>query len=306
MKTGLTYFIFLIAVTFTACKEEPPGINYQKSNNTLDTTYIITNIPAPQAKAALLEDISGVRCVNCPEATTIANQLVRDNPGRLYVVVNQPNIDGLKAFTLPITKDGYKSIYDLRTDAGAAICNLVGVPNSLPSGYMNRKIFPGKPDAILGREEWAGALNTELALTTPVNVELTSEIDKTTNTITVEITVTYTEAVTGKNYVSIMLVEDSIVDSQESKDENGNVVYLANYTQRHVLRDMLTASTGDLLNVTDNISLVAGRVFKKRYTKKIGVGNGIIINPNQLQIIAFVHEDPTSKYILQSNAIHLE
>jgi hypothetical protein len=308
MKKILLYLVPFIVLALASCKEEPPAINYEPIATITDTTFMMGSdtIPDAQKKAILIEDISGVKCVNCPDAALIARTLAEDNkiPGtnesRVNVVTVQPMIEGLKSLTEPIDHNGVKTKSDLRTGAGADICELVALPGSLPNGYVNRKKMAGKSDAILAKEEWGTAVQNELLDSTPVNIEMHAEYNRATAEMTVTVELAYTRAAINSNYLSVAIVEDSIVDAQEKKD-GGTIIYDQNYLHRHILRDMFTSHTGDLLNTSAGITLLRGRYFKKVYKKQVTA----ITVPEHFMVAAYVHEDATSKYVLHSKEVHV-
>ena len=66
-----------MALAFTACEEIPPYIDYSVPVvPKKDTTYIASVIPAAQHKAVIIEDITGVRCNNCPSAAQKAMDIM--------------------------------------------------------------------------------------------------------------------------------------------------------------------------------------------------------------------------------------
>jgi hypothetical protein len=301
MKKILFSLVSIVVIAASSCKEEAPAINFRPDSKVEDTTYITTSIPVAQEKAILLEDISGVKCVNCPDAAVIAQSLITTYPHRVNVVTIQPLITGLESLTKPIDHSGVKTRNDMRTEAAANICTMVGIPNSLPSGYVNRKKISGKLDPVLSRDEWTSVVQSELLDSTPVNIDLSAEYDQASTEMKVTVVVTYTRAVTGANYLSLAIVEDSIVDAQERK-EGIDIIYDQDYLHRHTMRDMLTNHTGDLLNTTSEITLVPGRVFRKVYRKKITA----YTIPRSFQITGYIHEDAASKYVLHSGETKVE
>ena len=314
------FFAKAILFSFSACKEEQPYINYNPPQSTFDTTYVISTIPAAQPKEVLIEDISGIRCVNCPQATQIAKDIVAANPNRVNTVTEYPNIAALgKLLIDPIDKSPFESRLDMRNDVAKDVVNSITVPSTLPSGFINRKKFNGSLDWSQPRENWSGDVNAELLLLTPLNINLTQTYDATDKKLTVEVTVTYTQPSSGFQFVHVMLIQDSIIDSQETTDASGStVIYDSVYVHQHVLMDMLTAHTGDLLNVdSTKTPLIAGRVFKKRFEKILSSRAAPSQippsslpapqwDPKHLKILAFVSEGATTKYILQSKEIEVK
>lgn len=296
--------IIIIALVVASCEEVPPPINYQKSTQTKDSTYIKLPAPAPQQKHVLLEDVSGVKCVNCPDAAIIAKSILTAFPGRAFTTVMHPDIPALANFVSPITKAGHESRYDFRTKDASDILQLVGIPGSLPSGFVNRKKFAGQQSRILGRAEWYAKCQEELNGTTPVNIELSNTFDEASGEGTVNVKLTYTQTLNKKHYLSILLVEDSIVDTQEYQDPvTFDVLFDNNYVHNHVLRDVVTNATGDPLTTDPAVTLVPGRVFEKNFGYKMNVSDKIKVNPKKAHLIVFVHEDADGIDVIQVDEI---
>lgn len=309
MKKSFLYIAF-VALVFTACKEVPPAINYEVSKKLKDTTYVTGTIPAAQSKNALIEDVSGVQCVNCPDAAVISKQIMDANPDRVYSIVMHPNTPSLNSLCAPVNKEGYKSKADFRTGDAAKLIQVLGTPNSLPSGYINRRLFSGQTNRFTSRTDWASLCGTEMATSTPVNIELHNDFKEATNEGVIGIKLTYTGAVTKKQYITIALIEDSLIDVQEYEDKQTfEVKFNPDYVHMHVLRDVITYATGDAVSetVTD---IGPGRVFEKDYAYKMRIedpSNNQTFNviPKNAKLIVFVHEDAPDYNILQVKEIHV-
>lgn len=303
MKNGIL-ILGLLSIIW-GCKKEEPYINYDELNATIDTTWLKPTPSPAQTKQILLEFVTGVRCTNSNVGAKIAHDIADANPGRINIVSLHPNSPALSTFTTPSNEPGHTSKYDFRTEAAGDICeNILGIPNSLPKGGINRKKFSDQPDILMDRANWAAKANDELAVPAPVNINLVqvTEINGTQilpDEIWIDIAIEYTKAITDNNYITIVLLEDSIVDVQEYTDFSQPIpspAYNNDYVHMHVMRDVITASTGDLINKND-APLVPGRVFLKRY--KYTVKN-TGWRRTHLHAVAFVHQNSASKDVLQS------
>lgn len=298
---------FLAFITTTlvvvACKEVPPPINYEVSKQLKDTTYV--EAPAtPQQKSVLLEDVSGVKCVNCPDAAVIAKSVIDAFPGRAYTTVLHPAIPALSSFVDPITKAGHESRYDFRTKDAADILQLTGIPGSLPQGLINRRLFGSS--RLVGRAEWYAKCEQELAIPTPVNIELENTFNEATGKGVITVTLKYTQALSQKHYLTVSLIEDSIIDVQEYQDPNTFEVKFNNeYVHMHVLRDVITAATGDPVSTDAAITITPGRVFKKSYEYTVNVSDKIKVKPKHAKLLAFVHEDSQGITVQHAKEIHV-
>lgn len=299
--------IFLVVSIFAGCREEPPFINYETGSKLLDSSYVESPVSVPEAKRVLLEDVSGVRCVNCPDAAIIANSIMNAFPGRAFTVVLHPNVASLSSFVDPINKEGYLSKYDFRTDDAKAILeNLIGTPGSLPRGAVDRRLFhSGAINRLLGREEWYARAEEQIGTSTPVNLEMKNEFNESTGEGVVTVTIRYTQNVDEDHFLTISLIEDSLIDVQEYWDEAARQVkFNPNYVHMHVLRDVITSPTGDAVS-TPATPLVAGRVFVKQYAYKMNVSEKIKVTPKNAKLMALVHKDAANVDVVQVNEIHV-
>ncbi|MEI6594910.1 MAG: Omp28-related outer membrane protein [Bacteroidota bacterium] len=305
----------LLSIVFSSCKEEPPYINYTKPQSTFDTSYIISPIPAAQLKEVLIEDGSGASCINCPTAAQMAEGIVvanlAANPSRsVNVYTIYPNL-AFGGLTFPVNKPPVVSKYDFRTDVGSDIINFVTVPGSIPSGYIDRAEVSST--WFIPYTNWSSIVTSELTQTTPVNIDIASQYNSSSNKLTVNLTLTYTKSDSGNNFINIVILQDSMIDAQESKDANGLYFYDSVYVHNHTLMDMLTAHTGDLLNSTTNRTLVPGRVFKISYEKILSPRNSSPSvypqpqwDPKHLSVLAFVTRGLPTKYVLQSKKVEVQ
>src|SRR5688572_25039259 len=87
---------------------------------------------AVQPRNAVLEEFTGVNCVNCPDGHVRANQLYAAFPGRVVLI----NVHS-GGYAVPSAGQ-----LDLRTPYGDAIDAFAGVA-AYPSGTMNRVVWPG-------------------------------------------------------------------------------------------------------------------------------------------------------------------
>jgi hypothetical protein len=286
-KSLFMYLFSAVIFSVISCEEEPPYINYEPTKVTYETTYVDVNIPQPQLRQVVLEDISGVRCVNCPDAALIIENIKSTYPGRVNSVTIHPNTPSLDVFTRPITKAGHESQQDFRTQPGGDILSKLGIPGSLPSGYVNRKLFPGKQYRYTDRTEWTSLCISEMDSITKVHIVASGLVSG--NDGVVDITLTFLDNLGGDYFVSIMLLEDSIIDVQESQN-GATIEYINDYEHKYILRNMFTNVSGDKLNNTTIggiaiTSLERGRVIKKRFTLPLNS----IWQRNKLQALVFIH-----------------
>jgi hypothetical protein len=301
-------FIYLFAlaglVLWMGCEEEPPSINLNPTRVNYETTYVASSVAPNQPREVMIEYISGVRCPNCPDASLIIKNLKNNYPNRVNSVTIHPNTPSLSLFTRPINKDGFVSKYDFRTDVGRDIVGKLGIPGSLPSGYINRKLYPGRVNRFVERTEWTAITLQEMDSIPVVNIEVSGNTSG--EEINADVTLTFTNNVWGDYFLSVMLVEDSIQDVQEIQLNPTTITFDSLYKHSFVLRDMFTANTGEKINGstiggTMVYNIERGRVIRKRYSKPL--------NPawkrNQLYAIVLVHRG-SDEVIVHSKKARLQ
>jgi hypothetical protein len=307
MKSLKIFFsISTLLVLFSACQETPPLINYKPSNSVLDTTFITTSIPAAETKNILIEDFTGVGCVNCPRAHETLKALKSSYSGRVFSIANHPLNATLKTLVEPIFKPPFVSKRDFRTKDADDLLTYLGSSNSLPTGSINRKLFNGETKWLVSDLSWSGYANTELAQTSSaVNIDtLSIKYDASSNELTIDLRLVFTQSMPDSQYLlTVAILENKIIDIQE-KNENGSTIYIEDYQHDNVLRKVITGVYGDLLKA----KYEPGRVFRKRFIYKPTSDElkNWNWNTDNLAVIAFVHGNATKKDVIQVKATYIK
>lgn len=298
MKKIIFAFNLIVSIAFlSSCEEIPPYINFEPEAVVDDTTYVSSEIPTPQPRQIVIEEVTGVRCPNCPAAQAEAKIISENNPGRVNIITLHP-LNKLNQLTSPFDAnrgDKYTSKYDFRTLASALLFEMVGINNSLPIGNVNRMKFEGEISPNIEYQKWSAYSNVELSKPTPLNLEVTAK--NIGEEVEIRVKITYTSAVSDSNYLSIAILENELKDVQESRDSLGNSIYVKDYKHNHVLRAMASSFFGDLLKA----EYTPGRVFIKTYRYKRGVWN-----PANLEVLVFVNKDVTQKEIIHSTSVKVQ
>ncbi len=249
------FLIVFTACLFSACKEVPPAIDF--SEPPVFAASITVSVPQPQHKMVLLEDITGVRCVNCPFAAIKAKEiLTQKSKDSVVVIALYPTKEIIENFTAP-----FPGVPNLTSPLATQIVNTVGIPSGLPNGYVDRKLFSGKSDRVIGVSEWLSFVNIRLKEKTDVNIELSKTIND--RNLTTQVKLTYTKALPNVNHkIAIYLTEDSIKSKQVTpsglKDD---------YVHNHALRHSFLSPTG----YTFKEPLVLGRTFEGKFNYEISM-----------------------------------
>lgn len=274
MKTWL--FPCLFALLMTACEEIPPLVSPVMDQG--ECASAPASAVASQQRNVLIEEFTGVRCVNCPAGAQAIEALINQHGERLVAVSIHAGF-----FSPPYPE----SLYDFRTPAGTQILSLLGEPLGYPTAVVNRRKFPGEFSMQLGQSKWPGYVQQELALPAKVKLALNRNFNALTRELTVDVTVFVEQTLTDPDVrLSVALTEDNVTDYQLTPAGKE-----ADYVHKHILRSMLTNFDGNLLQE----DLGAGSRFCKRYVTTV---------PNEwkaadCKLVAFVSLGGTSKEVLQ-------
>jgi len=278
-------FAAWILAFFNSCEEVPPYIDFTQTLS--DTTYIDA-VETPQARFVILEEFTGVRCVNCPIGHEISKGLLTSNPGRFAYVALHAGF-----LTAPYAESQQQFVIDEST----FLYDFLESP-AVPSAAINRVKYPGENFlSILNPNAWASKVTQELQKPTPVNLHLTTNYDPDTRNLRVTARINYTQTVSADNNLSIYLAESHIVDPQLIPSGISSAVK-PDYEHNHVVRDMLTAPQGLSLAGIDK---TAGRVIIKVFETTLP-NNWVAEN---CEITALVHNAGPDKEILQGASVKL-
>lgn len=254
----ITSYIYIIGVTLlmAAC-----------SNIDDDERFIYVK-PAEVARCVLLEDYTGQRCINCPNAASVIEQL-HETYGDNVIAV------GIHAGRLSISSS--LSDLGLATDDGETYYNNAGMP-SQPSGRINRKGTPSNIDT------WPSLVASEIEKTAPVSLELAAEYNEENREVSINVDAMGVDGnVSGK--LQLWIIEDNIVSLQERKEDinnpNSATIRDLNYVHNHVFRAAVNGTWGEDFNITEGATktVTASATLKSNWKAE------------DCSIVAFVYND---------------
>jgi hypothetical protein len=241
-----------------------------------DTSYVLSTPPAAQSKAVFIEEMTGVKCSNCPAGAAIIKTAQIQNPGRIVVAKLHSNFlaDPVKP-TDP----------DLRCADAETIDVGFGSSGNKPNAIIDRTINTldaGNNQYYANKGKWNQAIAAQLAKTTPVNIDLVTSVDPAKDSISLNAKFTFTSAYSNNLAFSVYLLEDEIEATQDSFI-NG-VFEIEGYVHEEALRASITAPiTGVALPVG---AVAAGQVFERSLIFKIPAN---VLNKQHMRIAVFVH-----------------
>lgn len=262
-KLSLPALALGAALLFGACEEKPitiPELTVGKRN-------------------VLVEELTGVRCPNCPDGTaTLVN--LGDQFGDNLIVVS--------IHAAPGYDDPYpESKYDFWTAKGEEAANFIGAASFFPTASINRRIVPPETEPYLPRAIWAGIIAEELAEDPAVGLSMEKTFDPVSRKLDISVNILPDATLSGEHRLSVMITQDSIVDYQKV-----NLDKVPNYMHRHVLREILTQATGDVITEP----LTASSTITKNFSITLPAG----WKEDHCSIVAFVHHGTVpDKEVLQ-------
>ena len=232
-----------------------------------------TTPTTPSYRNVLIEEFTGRLCGYCPDGHRVANEIAAANPGRVFTV-NYHTQNGLSPTSYP----------NLNVSESTILWNAFNV-SGIPTGNINRN-----SSEAIGRYEWEGVTNTQLSQSAEVNISGKVNIDEVTRTATITVETYYTSSSNSStNYLTIMMLQDSIFGSQSGATSNPSQVVNGEYCHMHVLRDVITDTWGDAIAPT-----TAGTLITKQYVYEIpeviGYPNGVEVDLDNIYFLAFVTE----------------
>ena len=226
----------------------------------------------PANRNVVIEEFTGRNCGYCPDGHVIANQIVHNNPGRVWAV-------NVHAGSFSPT-----SFPNLNTTESNTILNGFYV-TGFPSGAVNRSDY-----AALGRGEWASVASQQMAQAAECNVAGQAVINPATRMAKITVEVYYTgNSTVDANYLTVMMLQDSIIGSQAGGSSNPDQMINGQYCHMHILRSTVTPTWGEEIAPTTAGTLIT-REYMYEIPASIGTPNGVEVDLDNIIFLAFVSE----------------
>lgn len=242
----------------------------------------IPEIVPDSERKILIEEFTGVECVNCPQGSAELENLLGLFGENLIAV----------SIHAGIFSDPYPdSKYDFRTDAGTNIQEYVGNPLGWPSAVVNRYNASGGSLQIpLNR--WAGTIDEALSRDPLASLAGTLDFDRATRTGNITLRSVALENITSPIYITVLVTESHIIDYQLTPSGLD-----PNYEHKHVLRKVITPYSGERLVDELNIGELAERKFSFSFDDSWVIDN--------CEVIAFIHFNGASKEVIQAEEFEI-
>lgn len=304
-KSLVIILLLTLFIGITSCEEIPPLIDFSEPEpidltcadkflldgsefSRSNTDFVSSEMPEAQCKMVLIEEFSGVRCINCPAGHEITEELLEGHPDQVAALT-------IHAGFLSAPYNESKENYVIAE--GSFLYDFLQVI-AVPAASIDRVQYDGEDFiSLTNRNVWTGKVNERLNMSPPMNIYTDYAYDATSHTLEVFVRVHYLEAFDASvvHQLSVSLSESHIIDYQLKPVEGGSIEQ-PDYEHNHVLRAMMTPSTGAILDVDKVAGTVVERVFEITLGDNWVAGN--------MEFIAFVHDSETNQ-ILQVAKKHL-
>ena len=228
----------------------------------------------PTNRNVVLEEFTGRNCGYCPDGHARANQIMADNPGRVF------------AMNLHCTSLSPTSYPNLNCPDGTAISNGFSF-SGIPTGVVNRH-----SGTAADRGQWAGLTNQQLNQAAECNVGGLAVVNPQTRMATITVEVYYTgNSTADQNFLTVAMLQDSILGAQADYGNYNPTQWIGNqYVHMHTMRDVVNESIwGDPISPTTQGTLI-NRTYQYEIPEVIGSPNGAEVDLNNIHFLAFVTE----------------
>ena len=243
--------------------------------NAQEPQFVSTEV---QKRNVLIEELTGRLCGYCPGGQATVNQIIAKNPERIFSVnlhapsnlspTNYPNLNTTKGATL----------FEAFIDGG------------IPAVVVNR-MEDEKGTLIKTYPNYcASYVDTQLNQTSEVNIAGQVVVNPVTRIATITVEAYYTsDSKSSTNYLTIMMVQDSIFGSQSGANSNPAQIINGEYCHMHTFRDVVTETWGDAIAPTTATTLLT-KQYVYNIPEVIGSPNGVEVDIDNVHFIAFITE----------------
>lgn len=226
----------------------------------------------PANRNVILEEFTGRNCGYCPDGHRIANEIMANNPGRVWAI----NVHA--GSYAPTSYPNFNTTVSTTILSGFSV-------DGFPTGVVNRSTSNGQ-----NRGVWAGLSNQQMAQAAECNVAGLVRINPGTRTATVTVEVYYTgNSTVDQNYLTVAMLQDSIMGGQSNGSTNPSQWVNGTYCHMHILRDMITPAWGDAISPTTQGTLIT-KTYEYQIPEVIGNPNGVEVKLEHIFFLAWVSE----------------
>lgn len=224
--------------------------------------------PGEAVKKVLLEDFTGQKCPNCPDAAIVANNLQAVYGEQLIVVAVHAGF-----YAEPSASGDFTA--DYRTQAGNELNDYFSF-QGYPSGLVNRADYLGS--TVLFKDSWEGAVAAQVALPPQAVISFSNNYNSSTRKLDLTVETEFLEDLDGTFNLCVLITESGIVSPQQTSSG-----VQADYVHNHVLRAYVNGTWGDPVGTSGQA--VAGEKLTNAYSITLPAE----WNADHCHVVAFVY-----------------
>ena len=267
-------FLFLVILAVISCEEKP---------------IEIPDFVAPDTeRVVLIEEFSGVRCVNCPNGAREIQNLLGLYDGNLVAVSIHAGF-----FSNPYPE----SVYDFQTPEGDALETYIGQVLGYPVASVDRKVFDGNDDPMADRAEWASFIQQQLEQDPELNMSINHKYNEQSRQVEITVSFSPRADIDRDLRLGVIITESGILDYQLDVDGKHS-----DYEHNHVLRAYLTDIAG---NAIGSAPYITGASYSSDLVFTLPEEDGWWVAEN-CNIVAFIaNAEGDTKELIQAAEVHL-
>ncbi len=225
--------------------------------------------PPETDKVVLIEELTGVSCINCPDGATVIRNMEQKYKGQVISIA-------IHAGSLAEPLDSSK--YDLRCEDGINLEKNWEYYGK-PAAAIDRVIFEESYIPVTGSTSWQAYVEEEFKKENVLSINTTTGYDSLTRELKVFVSVIPLMDLAGNFKLNVALTESHIIDAQTLSD--GSVK--EDYEFDNVLRDMLTPWDGQSIGS----GLKKDEIILKSFSLTLPEDENLW-KPENIKVVAFV------------------
>ena len=248
-----------------------------------EKAVIIPDFIAPESdRVVLLEELTGVRCPNCPSGAAKVEDLLHLYEGQLVVIAVHGEFDAE-----PLEE----SKYDFRSEEAKELEDYLKPFWGKPSAAINRVANSDGELGIIGIDTWSSYVEDELNKTHQLDIALSTSYNDESRLLEINAGILPLENLEGNYNISVAITESHIIDAQI----NASVV-IPDFEHMHVFRKMLTDVKGDPIGS----GLEKNVVINKNYDFILPSDSDLWVAENCHVVVFVTKIEGDTKHVLQA------
>jgi len=281
-------FFLLCAIALTVCscdKVNDPYIITVASGPTGPTGTADTAIS--RVRKVLVEDFTGHKCGNCPQAAIAIAGIKNTYQERLVPIAIHSNFYATPG-AAPYT-------YDFRTTEGNDYDAFFTLP-AQPIGLINRIDYPN--NHWKSHYSWAAIVDTLMAIPPDAYIKIINNYNSATRSLSTSVRTIFPNQMSGTYKLIVLLTEDSVVKPQKDYSMPAGQQDVMNYIHRHVLRDGISSTSfGDQFVTNPTAGLDSTLNFQYTLPLTFPATNGIPPDENHCYVVAYIYDAATYEVV---------